>query len=248
VNTLDAIFTTNLLLVALLLVGAGVVRGFTGFGAALLLAPLLVLLFGVTEGVAIIVLLNVLVAFQLLPKARNASSLKQVGWLTGAACVFIPAGAWALGSFDPELVRRAISLLVFVGCVVIALSQRDRLRITGSPALDATVGGVGGFLNGLGGIGGPPITLYWVAQRNAAAVLRANIILSFAVIHTVTAAVYAVQGFVTPESIARTLVLTPPFMLGAWLGTRFFDKSRETLFTRVVLALLATVAIATLFT
>lgn len=245
-DAITDILTPDLLLAAVMLVGAGVVRGFTGFGAALLLAPVLALLFGVQSGVAIIVLLNVIVAIQLMPSARRASNFGTVGWLTAAACATSPLGAWMLGTLDPELMRRLISGLVLLFCIIIAVAGRDRLNVKRSAAADITAGGLGGFLNGLAGIGGPPITLYWIAQRNSAEALRANVILAFAVIHTVTILVYALQGLLGLDTILRTLALTPPFMFGVWIGSRFFSKSSEDLFLKIVLVLLSVVAIATM--
>lgn len=245
-EALTAIITPDLLIAFPLLVGAGLVRGFTGFGGALLLVPILALLYGVTAGVAIVVLLNIIVAIQLLPSARRSSNLKSVGWLTAAACAVSPIGAWMLGSLDPEFVRKAISALVLASCAVIVISGRDRFRIKGSPAADLAAGGVGGFLNGLAGIGGPPITLYWIAQRNSAESLRANVILSFAVIHVVTGLLYAFMGLVDLQTILRTALLTPPFMFGVWIGAHYFSRSSEKFFLQLVVALLSVVAIATM--
>lgn len=245
-EALKEILTPDLLLAAALLVGAGVVRGFTGFGAALLLAPVLTLLFGVTAGVAIIVLLNIIVAIQLMPSARRASNFRAVGWLTAAACATSPLGAWMLGSLDPDLLRRAISGLVLIFCITIAFTGPDSFKVEASRTADITAGGLGGFLNGLAGIGGPPITLYWIAQHNSAEALRANVILAFAVIHTVTASVYAFQGLIGLDTLFRTLLLTPPFMFGVWIGSHFFSRSSKRFFLRIVLVLLALVALTTM--
>lgn len=244
--SLAQILTPDLLLAALLLLGAGMVRGFTGFGAALLLAPILALLFGVTGGIAIIVLLNVIVAVQLMPAARRASSFGAVGWLTAAACVTSPIGAWMLVSIDPDLLRRTISGLVLASCAMIALSGREAIRIKASRSADIAAGGLGGILNGLGGIGGPPIMLYWIAQRNSAESLRANVILSFAIIHTVTGLTFALHGLLDAQTILRTLLLMPSFLIGAWIGTHYFVRSSEQFFFRLVMILLSVVALATM--
>ena len=51
---------------------AGVLRGFSGFGSAMVLAPTLAALYPVTVAVPLIVLLEVALSFQLLPDAMRA--------------------------------------------------------------------------------------------------------------------------------------------------------------------------------
>ncbi|MFW6024457.1 MAG: TSUP family transporter [Dichotomicrobium sp.] len=236
------ILSTNLAIAAALLFGAGIVRGFTGFGAALLLAPVLAYLFGATSGVGIIILLNLIVSFQLIAPALRVSNFAGVGWLTAGACAAMPIGVWALGTFDPEAARDAISILVILACILIALPYQDHLHIRSSPAMDAFAGGLGGLMHGFAGIGGPPIIIYWIAQKQSAAALRANIILSFAIINIVTTLAFLVGGLLNTTMFLQTLLLTPPFLLGAWVGAHIFGRSSDRFFMRVVLVLLIVVA------
>ncbi len=241
------ILSLDLLVAAVLLFGAGIVRGFTGFGAALLLAPVLAYLFGATNGVAIIILLNMIVSVQLIAAARRVSSFAGVGWLTAGACAAMPVGVWALGSLDPEFVRDLISILVIIACVLIALPYREYLDVRSTPALDAFAGGLGGLLHGFAGIGGPPIIVYWIAQKKTAAALRANIILSFAIINVLTTLAFLIGGLLNATMLVQTILLTPPFLLGAWVGQHFFGRSSDKFFMRVVLSLLIIVAAGMLF-
>jgi uncharacterized membrane protein YfcA len=244
---LQHILSVELLAAAVLLFGAGIVRGFTGFGAALLLAPVLAYLFGAANGVAIIILLNMFVSVQLMSAALRVSNFAGVGWVTVGACAAMPLGVWALGSFDPEVARNAISILVIIACLFIALPYQDYLKVRSSPMLDSLAGGLGGLLHGFAGIGGPPIIIYLIAQNASAAVLRANIILSFAIINVVTTLVFFLSGLLSTTIMLQTILLTPPFLLGAWVGQNIFGRSSEKLFMRVVLILLTLVAAGMLF-
>jgi len=238
---------TELALAAILIFTAGIVRGFSGFGAALLLAPMLAYLFGAANGIAIIMLLNTIVSVQLLTAARRDSSLAGVGWLTAGACAAMPAGVLALGTIDPEVVRDAISVLVIMACIVIAFPYQDYVQVRPSPMLDAFAGGLGGLLHGFAGIGGPPIIVYLFAQKKAAVALRANIILSFAIINIVSCVVFVLVGIMNSTTLLQAIVLTPPFLFGAWIGQRIFGRSSDKFFMRVVVALLMVVALSMLF-
>ena len=57
---------------------AGMVRGFAGFGAAMMMTPVFSALYGPAVGIALCLLLEIAVALPLLPRRRAATS-------TGAA-------------------------------------------------------------------------------------------------------------------------------------------------------------------
>lgn len=246
-SLLAEVFSAKVLFAAVLLFGAGIVRGFTGFGAALLLAPVLAYLFGAANGVGIIILLNMFVSVQLIAAAHRVVKFSGVGWVTAGACAAMPVGVWALGTLDPDLVRDVISILVIVACVLIALPYQEYLKVRASPPLDAFAGGLGGLLHGFAGIGGPPIIIYLIAQKASAAALRANIILSFAIINVVTTLAFLIAGLLNTKMLLQTILLTPPFLLGAWVGARIFGRTSEKAFMRAVLLLLIAVAAGMLF-
>ena len=47
--------------------------------------------------------------------------------------------------------------------------------------------------------------------------------------------------------LLQTILLTPPFLLGAWVGQNIFGRSSDKFFMRVVLSLLILVAAGMLF-
>ena len=67
--------------------GAGLMRGFAGFGSALMLSPLLSLYYGPVAAVLIIGIMEIAVSIQLLPRAVKEAQWPLVVPVTGAATV-----------------------------------------------------------------------------------------------------------------------------------------------------------------
>ena len=82
----------------LIAVAAGMIRGFTGFGAGLILVPSYILLLGPMLAVPIVVLLDAAASVQLMPRAFPLVRWRTLAPLSIAAAVMIPvalANAWA---------------------------------------------------------------------------------------------------------------------------------------------------------
>jgi uncharacterized membrane protein YfcA len=224
---------------------AGVVRGFSGFGSGLVLVPALTLLAGPAVAVPVAVLLDAIVAAQLVPGA-----LAHVRWPTVlplglAAAATIPAGGLALAALDPDLVRRAISAVVLVVVAVLASGWRYR-REPSLPVVLGT-GAASGLLTGLAGVGGPPVILFYLSGREGAPGVRSGLICYFAITQAVALASFAIYGLIDRRVLLGGLLLAPAFLAGAWIGTRLFGRVDAGLFRRVTLAFLAVVALFGLF-
>ena len=221
---------------------AGVVRGFAGFGSALIMSPALSLLFGPPTAIAMMSLLEVPAVLQLLPDAWRHGERRSVVPLGLAAAAMVPVGAWLLVTLDPVVMRRAIGLLVLSFTMVLAMGWRYR----GAVQLPLTigVGASGGFLGGAAGIAGPPIILFYLSGPADARMARGSMI-GFFVFTTATALVtYAWHGLYTEGLLWRAAGLLPAFVSGIWLGQRLFGRVSEAAFRRAALVLLAVIGIA----
>ena len=81
---------------------AGVVRGITGFGGAMVMAPPLALLLGPQLAVPVILVLESVAAAPMLMQTRHRVQWKVIGAIFLAACVTVPLGVLALVAIDPD--------------------------------------------------------------------------------------------------------------------------------------------------
>ncbi len=220
---------------------AGVVRGFSGFGAGLVMVPALSLILGPAAAVPLIVLLEAIAAAQLVPSAVARARWRAIAPLAIAATLAIPLGGTVLARVDPVLLRRGISAVVLVFVAVLWTGWRYR-RTPTWPVATAT-GATSGLLTGAAGVGGPPVILFFLSGPHDAPSTRSSLIVYFAVTQWVALATFAIYGLLGRTTLTRALFLAPIFMIAAWFGTRLFGKVDEARFRRATMIFLILVSI-----
>ena len=224
---------------------AGLVRGFSGFGAAMISIPLLSLLFGPQTALACLTTMEMPAQIQLLRMSRLEADWKQAAPMALGGIIALPLGTWILVSIDQDLLRRLISGIVLL--LVVLLASGYRHTIPRRLGIDVAVGTVAGFLNGSTGLGGPPIIFYLLSGPYAPAAVRANITAFFQIGFVFVVASYFWFGVLTPDRMLLGAVLAPCYVGGIWLGGRLFYKASEQTFRRIAYLLLAVIGCGTLF-
>ncbi|MCH7472206.1 sulfite exporter TauE/SafE family protein, partial [bacterium] len=158
-------------------------RGFAGFGSAMVTAPVFAILFGPVETVAVIILMEIVVTVQLMPGILGDVEWRFVGPMAAAAALFMPLGSWLLVSMDPGLMARAMAAIVVAFAVVLMTGWRYRGERRHLPTM--VVGAVSGVMVAATTLGIPPVMLYMLSGRDTAVRNRANVIGYFAVTLTV---------------------------------------------------------------
>lgn len=234
------LLTTDFLVAAAVAVTAGLMRGFAGFGSGMLMAPVFAILFGPVETVAMVILMEIAASIQLTPKVLPDIQWRFVGPLSGTAVLFMPIGAYALGATDPEIMTRVMAGIVLAFVLVLLTGWRYQGDKKLLPTLG--IGAASGTLMAATSMGNPPVLLYMLSSRDSATTNRANIIAYFAVTQIVLLAVLAVMDLLSWQPVFRAALLTPGYLLAAWVGSRLFRRSSETFYRRIALVFLFCVA------
>ncbi|MDA0997954.1 MAG: sulfite exporter TauE/SafE family protein [Proteobacteria bacterium] len=236
------LLTPELGLAAAIALLAGLVRGFVGFGSGLLMAPSFALLFGPSQTVAIIIMMEIVVTLQVLPKAWKDVEWRFVGTMALAAAVGMPAGTWLILHVDPATMTRAISGVVILSVAVIGAGWR--YGGPKKPLITVAVGLISGTMLTSTSLANPPVIIYQMAGAGAAAATRANIIAYFPATQAVAVPMMFLSGVADWTAAVRALLLLVPFAFGTAIGTRFFAPEKEQLFRRVVLGVLLIAGVA----
>ncbi|MBS0219543.1 MAG: sulfite exporter TauE/SafE family protein [Proteobacteria bacterium] len=234
----------SFLIAAATAVLAGMVRGFTGFGAAMLMTPVFSALFGPEIGVSLCLMLEVIVALPLLPRAVAHVDWGRIALLLVAAAVGVPIGNYTLTQVAPEPMRWAISAIVLSAVVLLASGWRYHGKPRRGPTLVA--GGISGFLNGLSGMAGPPIAFYYLAGKDSVERVRANLTTYFVFVDVAALFAFVARGLVHWDTGIKGLCLAPAVIAGGLLGERLFPLASEGFYRRLALVLLVAVAIGAL--
>jgi uncharacterized membrane protein YfcA len=223
---------------------AGMVRGFAGFGAAMIMTPVFSALYGPAVGVALCLLLEIAVALPVVPGVVRLVDWRRIGLLLAAAAVGVPLGNLVLTWADPEPMRWAISAIVLAAVALLGSGWRYRGRPR--PATTLAAGAGSGFLNGLAGMAGPPIAFYYLAGDETVTRVRANLTTYFVFVDLAALVTFVARDLVGWPTVVLGLFLAPAVMLGGLLGARLFPLASEAFYRRLALVLLVGVAIGVL--
>jgi uncharacterized protein len=240
-ESLAPLLTASTAIAVALVAFAGMLRGFSGFGSAMVLAPTLAALYPLTEAVPLVILLEIALSFQLLPAATRHVVWREIAILSAAALPGLALGAWLLAVAPQQTLRIAISVLIIAFLALVLMRVRRTGRKT--PQGLAASGILSGVANGASGVGGPPVVLYYLAGDDSSAAVRATVIWYFFIIDAMSAAIYTGQGFVTQSVLALTVLCVPAAVAGVWLGSRLFDKASEQTYRRVAYGIIAAAAL-----
>ncbi len=222
----------------------GFLRGFLGFGAALVMIPILALVFDPVMAVGVYTVVTAPTMFQLLPTAVKDSEREIILPMSIATFVTAPAGALALVSLAPDLMKIFISLAVLI--MVFLLARGWRLKGTVSLPVLLAAGSVGGFVQGSTSMGGPPVAAVALSRPGTAQQQRANVIAVLTAIFCSSLIPFWYFGMFTQKAVIAGIVLAPFYLGLSVLGSRYFSNSGHRFYRIGALAMLATVGFVTL--
>jgi uncharacterized membrane protein YfcA len=221
---------------------AGLARGFSGFGSALIFMPLASSIAAPRLVAALLLIIDFVAALPLIPNAWKHADRKATAVIVFGAMIGVPIGTYFLTVLDPVTTRWIISAFVFV--LLLLLLSGWRYRGKDHAAISVGIGGLSGFCSGLAQTGGPPIVGYWLGRPVASIIARANIMLFFAASDFFSVVSYSLTGLITSESIRFSFVVGPVYAVGVLLGAQLFGRASESLFRSICYALIAIAVIA----
>ena len=219
---------------------AGVIRGITGFGGAMVMTPPLALLLGPQLAVPVVLLVEAFAGAPMLRDAARLATWRTLMPIALAACVTVPLGGYVLVHADQDVLRRMIAAVV----AVFSLLLLRGARYTGAHGVPSSlaVGAVSGTLLGATGIGGPPVILYLLSGPDPVQVTRANLTLYVALISIAGLAMLATRGILGATALTSTLLLAPLYLIGVLAGSRLFARFSDRRFRQFTLVLLLAVS------
>jgi uncharacterized membrane protein YfcA len=231
---------------ALALFAGAALQSATGFGFALVSAPILFALLGpreaVTAGVLVAMALNALTLAgeRRRPQVRVGDASALLGWsLPGLAI-----GALALRELSERVLSGLVAIAVLGGLALRVLGRRTaataRPRAWHLPAAGIT----GGALSTATSLNGPPLVFCLLGRRASPVQMRDTLAAIF-LLHAVLGlpALLLSGTFATPDAVWLLLLAG---LAGQLLGRRAFGRLRGEHYERAVLAVLAVTALTAL--
>jgi uncharacterized membrane protein YfcA len=245
IGTFTAALTERRFIAALAIATlAGFLRGFSGFGSALVYIPLISAVYEPRIAAATLLLIDYVCSAPFTVPELRRCHWPEVLPIGIAAVIAVPFGAMALIFVDPIILRWFIAALVLTLLIPLAAGWRYR----GTPTLPLTIalGLFAGFGAGAVQIAGPAVILFWLSGGHQAAMVRANLMVFFLFTGTVAFIAYFVGGLVDPMVIALSLLLGVPFFVAMWIGAHGFRRATEEGYRRMAYATIGIAALVSL--
>lgn len=223
---------------------AGAVRGFTGFGAALIYVPLIAAVFTPRAATCSFVLLDFVCVAPFAVRAVPHVRWREVLPAFIAASLIVPLGTLTQQAADPVILRWGMALFVLAFVALLIGGWRYPWKPSAPAAMCA--GALSGFAGGAAQLGGPPIIFYWLGSPTAAAAVRANLLVYLALLALTLTADYAWHGLMTAQPIALAASLGPVYVAALLAGARWFRGSSETDYRRIAYAIVTLAALASM--
>ena len=220
---------------------ASFVRGFSGFGFSASSISLLSFILPPVEIVPIILLLEVIASFFMIPSIWNKINWKFVLYLLLGVAIGTPAGVKLLSILEPKIMHLVISITVMTFAILLLKGYKN--KSLNHNLSKFFVGTIAGAANGFGTLAGLPIALYFLIIAVEPAVIRASIAALFFFTDSYALILTYLNGILEISFLFRTLPLILLVPIGVFLGTKLFKGSSKENYKKYVLYFLIVISI-----
>lgn len=223
-----ALATPGLLWLCLTIGAAGFVRGFTGFGTAMIFVPIGTQFLPAPDVVFMMAATGIFSTMALAPQAWRECDRREVSMLALAAAVMVPAGLWLMTQLDGLTVRWIASGVI--GLTLLAVITGWRWHGTLDTRGRLAVGGGAGIVGGMTGLTGPVVIVFYLANARDVRKVRANTIIFLALLDVAIVANILLGGLADAKTLWVAVILTVPYLITTMVGKALFDPSLEKLY------------------
>ncbi|MDC0854654.1 sulfite exporter TauE/SafE family protein [Candidatus Pelagibacter sp.] len=235
-------FTLSQFLIILLIVLiASVIRGFNGFGFSATCISGFSFILPAIEIVPIILILEVFISIFMIPYIWSKIDWSFVLKLLIGIAIGSPIGLYLLKYFSPETTYLYVCLIIIFFSILLMKGYSNK-NINNDQAKIFT-GIISGTLNGLTTLGGMPVALFLLVTNIQPAVIRGSLAALFFLTDIYAFILSFFGGIVDMTTIYRTIPLIIVLPLGVFIGNKFFIKSKEQLYRKVVFYFLIIISI-----
>lgn len=225
----------------LTVVVGGLVRGFAGFGTALIIMPVASSVLTPAGALTVLVVVDLLGPIPNLPGAYRTCNRTDVMRLGLGTLIALPVGLYGLSHMPEEVFGWLVSVLVLATLMALMIGWRYHGKLT--PPLILGTGATAGVLGGATGLAGPPVIMLYMASTLPGAVVRATLLLYLFVLDSMMIVMLAAFGMLDPAMVLIGLVLLLPFVAANVIGGQLFKFGSERQFRAVAYTIIAGSAI-----
>lgn len=235
----------SLFYLIIIMLMAGFIQGFSGFGSVLLSLPLLALFMDVKTAIPLVALMGVFLTILLLISLWKDLDWDRIWPLLVGALPGVPLGVYILKSLNGRLI------LIFLGSILVCYSLYSLFFKVVQRELSRKWAYFTGFLSGCFGgafsAAGPPVIVYVSVQPWRKELIKVTLQGFYLISGLMVVSAQTVTGMITDRVLELFLYSLAPLTIGTYAGHFFFGKIREETYRRVILILLLCLGLFTIW-
>ena len=220
---------------------ASIIRGFNGFGFSATCISGFSFILPAIEIVPIILILEVLISIFMIPYIWNKIDWSFVSKILVGIIIGSPIGLILLKYLDSEITHLSVCIIIIFFSLLLMKGYSNQ-NINNNFGKFLT-GIVSGTLNSLTTLGGMPVALFLLVTSIQPAIIRASLAALFFLTDIYAFILSFFAGIVDWLTIYRTIPLIVILPIGVYIGNKFFVKSKEETYRKVVFYFLITISI-----
>lgn len=240
----SALATEGLVWLVMAVALAGLVRGFSGFGSAMIFMPAAASILPPVWAVIAMSIFDIIGPVPNLPGAWRDGHQRNILRMIGGAMIALPLGVAVLTQVPVVPFRWGVSLTVLALLAVLLSGWRYRRAL--SAATHWVIGALGGALAGSTGLAGPPVVLFHMAGDKTATVIRANLLIYLFAVDVLILGILAVSGLLETTPVVIGALLAPVYLVANILGAALFKRAGGRRYRRFAYLIIAVSAVMAL--
>jgi len=232
---------SEVLIILLTVFVASIIRGFNGFGFSATCISGFSFILPAIEIVPIILILEVLISIFMIPYIWSKIDWNFVSKILIGIIIGSPIGLFFLKYLDSEITHLSVCvIIIFFSLLLMKGYSNQKINNNLGKFLTGTVSGT---LNGLTTLGGMPVALFLLVTSIQPAVIRGSLAALFFLTDIYAFVLSFFAGIVDITTVYRTIPLVIVLPIGVFIGDKFFVKSKEETYRKVVFNFLITISI-----
>lgn len=224
------------------------VQAATGFGFALLAAPLFLIAMSSTTAMQVLVALHIVQSAMVVPRLAREAPRKPLLALAAGSLIGFPLGLAIFLSLDIDALKLAVGAMILAFTAL--LLARDagwlgtrigalRLALDEAPLASAATGCLSGLLTAVLVMPGPPLILLLMAAASGKDAARALSLSFFGFCYVMVTALHVLFAGMGAPEWRLVLMLAPAVVAGTLVGGAIAGRLSERAFKTAVYAVLA---------
>lgn len=211
------------------------IRGLAGFGLALILAPVLLLILNPAAVVVINLSLGFLSNMVVVIHFFGRIEFRRVLPMALSCLLGIPLGVWILSVVAPSILKIFIGAIII--CFAVLVASGFRKTFAGERLSAGIAGFFSGILSSSTSLGGPPVVLFMHSQEWPKEIIHPSLAGYFTVLGGFSLIALSLSGQVTLAMIITAASLAPALLVGTALGIFAFHRVNARFFRALSVAI-----------